>query len=88
MHLWAVAGLVLVGIGALLILVGAWMSVVEWKKTLEGKTDAERQSLEGALKGLAKLAEALKSYPHGQRMIVWGIVVVIVGGIIGGVSGL
>lgn len=40
------------------------------------------------LTGLAKIVTALKAYPPGPRLIVLGIVVVIVGGVIGGVSSL
>jgi hypothetical protein len=38
--------------------------------------------------GLAKLLEALKGYPPGQVMIVLGIVLLIIGGMLAGVSGL
>jgi len=88
MHAMAVLGLVLVGIGAILILLGAWMSVVEWKKKLAGTTGAAPSGVGSTVTALAKLVEALKDYPTGQRMIVFGIVVAIIGGVIGGVSGL
>ncbi len=85
---YAVAGLVLVGVGTLLILLGAYISLQDWNKKREGLTDAQKNALGGALEGLTKLADALKSYPLGQQLIVWGIVVTILGGILGGISGL
>jgi hypothetical protein len=88
MHAMAVLGLILVSIGAFLILLGAWMSVVEWRKKLVGSPGAKPSGVGSTLTGLAKLMTALKDYPTGQRMIVFGIVVVIIGGVIGGVSGL
>jgi uncharacterized membrane protein len=88
MHAMAVAGLVVIGVGLLLILIGTYMTLVDWKRKLEGKPQAERNALSGALKGLAKLVTALKDYPPGQKLIVWGIVLLFVGGVIGGVSGL
>ena len=88
MHAMAVAGLVVLGVGVLLILIGTYMTLVDWKKKLEGKNEAERNALGGTLKGLAKLVAALRNYPPGQKLIVWGIVLVLAGGVIGGVSGL
>ena len=83
-----IAGLVLVGVGILLILLGAYMSLRDWNRRLEGLPDAERNAIGGALEGLTKLAEALKNYPLGQQLIVWGILIVIIGGLMGGVGGL
>jgi hypothetical protein len=88
MNSMGVITLVLVGVGVLLILLGAYLSVAEWKKKLEGKPTAERNALGGSLTGLTKLLEALKGYPVGQQLIVWGIVVLIIAGLFGGVKGL
>lgn len=85
---YQIAGLVLVGVGTLLILLGAYMSLLDWNKKYEGLTEAQKNSLSGAMKGLAKLADALKNYPVGQQLIVWGILITIIGGVLGGVSGL
>ena len=88
MSLINVAGLALVIIGALLILAGAYVSLADWKRKREGKTEAEVNALGGALEGLTKLADAIKNFPLGQQLIVWGIVIVILGGILGGVTAL
>jgi hypothetical protein len=84
----AIVCFVLVGVGVLLILLGAYMSLKEWKKKLDEKPEVKAQALAENLKGLAKLAEAIKGYPVGQQLIVWGIVIIIIGGIFGGVAGL
>lgn len=88
MNMMAIVSLVLVGVGTLLILLGAVMSASEWRRAQSGKFDVKPQSLGSTLASLTKLLEALKEYPASQRMIVFGIVVLIIGGIFGGVSGL
>ena len=84
----AIMGLVLVGVGILLILLGAYMSLKDWQKKLDELPHVQKQALGDALKGLARLADALKGYPVGQQLIVWGIVIIMIGGILGGVAGL
>jgi hypothetical protein len=88
MNIMAIVSLALVGVGVILILLGAWMSLRDWKRKHEAEMDAKPDSLEGTLKGLAQLLEALKPYPASQRLIVFGIVVLIVAGLFGGISGL
>jgi uncharacterized membrane protein len=88
MNPMAVTCLVLVVVGVLLILLGAWMSLNDWKREHANKIGAKKDSLEKTLTGLTKLLEALKTYPTGQRLIVFGIVVLIIAGLFGGVSGL
>lgn len=84
----AIVSLVLVGVGVLLILVGAYMSLGDWKRKREGNVGFAPQDLGGTLSGLAKLLEAMKDYPAGQRMIVFGILLVIIGGLWSGISAL
>jgi len=84
----AIMGLVLVGVGVLLILLGAYMSHKEWQRKLDELPHVQAQALEDELKGLARLADALKGYPVGMQLIVWGIVIIIIGGTLGGVAGL
>ncbi len=86
--LGAIICLVLVALGVLLILVGTWMTLKEWENVQAGEIKTRRDALGSTLKGLTKLLEALKHYPAGQRLIVFGIVVIIIGGLIGGFSGL
>jgi hypothetical protein len=85
---YPIAGLVLVAVGILLILLGAYITLKDWNRKLEGKTGAERNALEGTLDGLAKLLKALQGYPLGQQLIVWGIVLLFLGGLFGGVAAL
>lgn len=59
---------------AILVLLGAAMTWRDWRR---------RKKLAGGgglLEGLAKVLRELKGIPIGQRMIVFGIIVLIVGG--------
>ena len=80
--------LVLVAVGCALIALGAFMSWRDWdaKHRLEMKTEAH--GLDKTLGSLAKLLEAMKGYPLGQQMIVFGIVVLLIAGLFGGITGL
>jgi hypothetical protein len=82
MNAMQVASLVLVAVGVFLILIGGYISLKEWEKK-----QRFQQGLKDALEGLTKLADALKGYPLGQQLIVWGIFVLIIAGLFGGLSG-
>ena len=93
----AVAGLGLIGIGIGLILIGAYISLYEWKKEqkrlqsekLRGEeVVTEAASVGEALKGLAMLAEALKKHPLGMQLIIVGIALITIGGLLGGIGSL
>lgn len=84
----AVVTLVLVAVGVVLIGLGTWMSLRDWRKEHEGEMDTKAESLGETLDGLAKLVKALEGYPTGQRLIVFGIVVLVIAGLFGGISGL
>jgi hypothetical protein len=91
----AIVSLVLVGLGVALIIVGAAISVADWNQRRRQQQEkvtkgviTEATGLDETLKGLAKLADALKGYPLGMQMIVWGIVVLVIAGIFGGVAQL
>jgi len=88
MNPMAVTSLVLVAVGVLLIILGAWMSLNDWKRKRVGAIGAKQEGLDKTLTALTKLLEAMKDYPPGQRLIVFGIVVLIIAGLFGGVSGL
>jgi hypothetical protein len=75
-------------LGVLLILLGTWMTLQEWKNAKEGEIKTRKDALGPEFEGFAKLLEALKYYPTGQRLIVFGIVILIIGGLIGGFGGL
>ena len=87
MRLPTLATLLLVVLGVALILLGAWMSLRDWQQKREGRLKTRPESLDETLQGLAKVLEALKAYPVGQRLIVFGIMVLIIAGILGGISG-
>jgi hypothetical protein len=85
-HSLAVVSLVLVGLGVLLILLGASMSLADWKKARA--SGLQPRNLGDTFSGLAQLLEALKGYPTGVVMIVLGIVILIVAGLFGGITDL
>jgi uncharacterized membrane protein len=84
----AIVCFVLVAVVVCMILLCAYMSLMDWRKKHAGELETRPDSLEGTLTALGKLADAIKTYPRGQQLIVWGIVVVIIGGLFGGISGL
>jgi hypothetical protein len=81
----AIVCFVLVAVGTGMILLGAYMSFEEWRKKHAGESN---KSLQDTLTALGKLAEAIRTYPPGQQLIIWGIVVLIIAGVFGGVSNL
>ena len=83
-----IVGLVVTAVGVLMILLGMGMAWQDWKRRTIGKTEVERHALGETLEGLTKLLEVLKQYPPGQQMIVLGILLIIIGSTISGVSGL
>ncbi|MGC2163128.1 MAG: hypothetical protein WA634_14545 [Silvibacterium sp.] len=88
-----IVSLVLVAVGVLLILLGAWLSLAEWKKAHPTVTNpavigAKAENLGDTLSGLAKVLDAMKDYPAGQRLIVLGILVLVIAGLFGGISSL
>jgi hypothetical protein len=84
-----VAALVIIGVGLLLVLLGTYVSLREWNAQFAKRQETtEGLSAEGTLKGLAKLAAALAGKPLGFQLIIIGFGLVIIGGIIGGVSAL
>jgi hypothetical protein len=88
----AVAALVVVGVGLVMVVTGVVISVVDWRqKNAEAKNQAMRTHALGLaedLNALRKLVIVLKSQPLGEKLIVYGIVVMVIGGILGGVAAL
>lgn len=90
----AIAGLAVVAVGVVLILLGAFVTVVDWKDSRK-KQEAKHPGLTGEALGLGdtigaleKLLIELAKHPLGTRLIVLGMVCVLIGGILGGVAGL
>lgn len=89
----AVASLAVIGVGLLLILAGLYVSLAEWNSEHRrtgrpGGVGTDPLGAEEVLTGLQKLADALLKHSLGFRLIIIGFGLVLVGGIIGGVSGL
>ena len=84
----AIISLVLVAVGVGLIVLGAIMTLREWRRVNSGEIEARGDAFDKSITALAKLLEALKDYPTGQRLIVLGIVILIIAGLFGGISAL
>lgn len=86
----AIVTFVLVGLGVALIIIGCYISIVDWKRrhrpVAEDGVVTEGTSLAETLEGLAKLADALKGHPLGMQLIIVGIVLLVIAGIYGGIS--
>lgn len=82
----SIAAIVLTLLGTLLIGLGAFMSFSDWNRKNNAGLRGQADSFTPA--GLEKLAIALRDYPPGQQMIVWGILVLILAGLFGGIAGL
>lgn len=84
-----VLSLVLVGIGAAMIVAGVVVALLDWRKKQQpAPGELVQESLPDTLGALEKLIKAMESYPFGLKLVVLGIVVVVVGGTLGGISAL
>jgi predicted RND superfamily exporter protein len=89
----AIASLVIIGVGALLIIIGAVVTVVDWKdqrakRNAHPGVEGKAMGLDDTIGALEKLLKELAKHPLGTRMIALGIVCVLIGGVLGGVAGL
>jgi predicted RND superfamily exporter protein len=90
----AVAALVVIGVGALLILAGLFVSITDWHDKRKARTrehpgaETKPLGLPETIDSLGQLVEVLAKHPMGIRLIVLGIVCVLVGGSLGGASAL
>jgi hypothetical protein len=66
-----------------MILAGVFMSLADWKDKRKGDVT---EGLGDTLQGLAKVFDAIKDYPLGQKLIVFGIIVLVLAGVFGGIS--
>jgi hypothetical protein len=81
--MWAVvAGLVILGLGAILVLVGVFFSFAEYQK------DKELNGPEGFVNALAGLIKALSGEPRSTVCFTFGTLLIFLGGVIAGVAGL
>jgi hypothetical protein len=86
----AVAGFIVMGLGVLLILVGVYVSLADWKRKQQQQeaSGAEALGLDKTLGALAKLADALKGHTLGMQLIIVGIALILVGGVVGTLAGI
>ncbi|HTV06785.1 MAG TPA: hypothetical protein VME86_15560 [Acidobacteriaceae bacterium] len=88
LNVMGIVSLILVAVGVFLILLGAWLSLAEWKKAHATQIRDKAQALGDTLSSLAKVLEAMKDYPTGQRLIILGIIILVIAGLFGGISSL
>lgn len=80
-----IAGLVVIGLGVVIVLIGVGVSIVEWRSG--PRTGGRRRSNAAAdIEALRRLLEELRSHPFGTQLIVWGIVLILIGGGLVGAS--
>ena len=80
-----IAGLVVMGLGLVIVLIGLGISIVEWRSGL--RTGGRRRSNAAAdIEALRKLLKELRRHPFGTQLIVWGIVLILIGGGLAGGS--
>jgi len=90
-----VIGLVVMVVGLALVIVGVVISIVDWndqRASDRGKPgDFSTKAAAGlgdVLTGLAKVFDALKSYPLGRFLVAIGFSMIVVGGAIGSAGAL
>ena len=88
MNVNGIISLVLVAIGVGLIILGAVMTLKDWKRQHDAEITAKADSLDKTLTAFAKVLDALKGYPPGQQLIGFGILLLLVAGVWGGFSAL
>jgi len=90
----AVASLIIVIVGICIIVIGVTLAFHDWKAKQRAEAPkrsgvrTEAAGLGKTIGALAKLAKALESYPLGMQLVFVGVLVIIIGGVFGGVSGL
>jgi helix-turn-helix protein len=75
-----------------MVIAGTVMTIFDWQTARARKRQEtvriEREALADTINALAKLVKALQGASQGTQLIVFGIVVVLIGGIILGASSL
>lgn len=94
----AIIALVVVIVGLLLIVIGTWVSLVDWndrrkpkagaKAAAPGAFETRAESLSETLTGLAKVFDSIARYPLGMRLVLVGVVLIVLGGFFASVSNL
>jgi len=88
----AVAALAVVSVGLFMIVAGVLISIIDWRskkqEAKQGGMANKPLGLDADLTALKELVVALANKPLGMQLVVWGIVLLLIGGVMGGVSGL
>jgi hypothetical protein len=88
----SLGGLIVLGVGVLMALTGLMMYVFDWQTARARKRNeaprVEAQSLEGVLKALTPLVNALKGASQGMQLVVLSIPFLVIGGALLGVGGI
>lgn len=85
----AVAALVVIGLGVILVVAGLVVSLVEFQRSADKTTfQNEPLALSDTITALEKLALALLKHRLGMQLIIVGVLLIIIGGVIGGIAGL
>jgi hypothetical protein len=82
----AILTLVSVMAGIALVSCGALMSLYQWTTAESGIIKTRRDYLGPTLTGLPKLVEAVNYEPNGQKLIFFGIILLMIAGVLGGLS--
>lgn len=82
----AILSLIAVGLGIGFISFGASASLHQWVTAEHGVIKSRRDYLGSSLQGLSMVVEAVNHHPRGQRFILFGIVVLTIAAVLGGLS--
>lgn len=84
------AGLVVLGVGVLMALVGLMMYFFDWQTARSRRRHeaprVDALSLEGILKALTPLVNALKGAPQGMQLVILSIPFLVIGSALLGVG--
>jgi len=75
-------------VGVAMISLGALRSLYQWVTAEHGVIKTRRDHLGPTLTGLSKMVEAVNQDPDAQRLILFGIFVLMIAGILGAFSSI
>jgi predicted RND superfamily exporter protein len=82
---------IVVGVGLAVVVIGVIVTLVDWwdkRKASTKKLVGADLGLDDDLNALQKLLVELAKHPVGTGLIVFGIVLMLIGGMLGGVGNL
>jgi hypothetical protein len=66
-----------------MVLTGAVISIVEWRK---GDAGRRRSEAAADIEAIRKLLKELRRHPLGTQFIAWGVLLILIGGGLAGAS--